>query len=441
MSDMLIRQAKMVTFDQNNPFIQKGDILVQNGKICEVSTQIDVPESKNIQVLELSEDYLVFPGFINAHNHVYSALARGIPIKTPPPVNFSQVLNSLWWRLDKALDEEALYYSACLAMMDALSGGTTFIIDHHSSPSFIPGSLDVLERVAKQFGVSMNLCYEVSDRDGPEAVQQGIDENIRIIEQAQSADFSALFGLHASFTLSDDTLKKVSEYVQKYDTGVHIHLCEDRIDLHDSLKKYGLSPVQRLDKFGLLNEKAVLVHGVHLIEEDYAIMHKNNISLIHNSRSNMNNAVGCCDLPRLFEENITVGLGTDGMSSSLLPDISTAVWLHKHHTGDPAYGFGEVMQMLSMNNPEIVEKIAQRRTGLIAPGYCGDFAVFHYPSPTPVNKDNWLGHLVFSLSGEKPVYTISDGKIRYDHGSFPGIELSDFAAQCREVTRKLWERF
>jgi len=437
-SELLIKNATLITFDDGHPFFQPGNILVRDGIIQKVSEE-EIPISNAIPILNLNRDYVVFPGFINAHNHIYSALARGVPLEKPP-TDFSGVLENLWWRLDKALDEESVYYSACAAMMDALSGGTTSMIDHHSSPSFISGSLEILRQVADDFGVGINLCYEISDRDGKDKRDEALRENERMLEKNTDGAVSALVGLHASFTVSDETLKKAAELVQKYDTGIHIHLCEDRIDMQHSLKNYGMSPLQRLEKFGLLNEKSVLVHGVHLIEEDYALLKKYNPTLIHNPRSNMNNAVGTCDVQRLFAEEVRVGLGTDGMTSSLLPDISTAVWLLKHQTSDPASGFNETLQMLTQNNPGVYQRVTRKKAGRIAPGYSADFAIFHYPSPTPFSPETWLGHLFFAISGQNPVYTITNGQIRYDHGCFPGIDLAQFSENSRKVSRKLWSR-
>lgn len=439
MSDLLIKNAKVVTFDPDAPFYECADILIRDGKIeCIDPDGID---DSDVKTLELGENFVVFPGFINAHNHLYSALARGITLKTDPSQNFTAILEDLWWRLDKALDQESVYYSAMVGYIDALSAGTTTIIDHHCSPNAITGSLNTLAKASKEVGLRSCLCYEVSDRDGKERAFEGIEENASFIAENKNEFLSGLFGLHASFTLEQDTLEKVSEKVNELQAGVHIHMCEDKADLKHCLETYSCSPLQRMNQLNLVNDQSIFSHCLHLLPEDYSILRESNANVIHNPRSNMNNAVGALDLQKMLEEDVLVGLGSDGMASNILPELSSAIWLQKHQSQRPEFGFMEGLNLLVEKNAQIVQKCWGINVGKIQPGAFGDFAIFEYDSPTPLHENNWAGHLVFALSLQKVYYTICHGRIVYENGTVPGLDVSEIYKQSRKVAAQLWEKY
>ncbi len=435
--ELFIKGHNIITFDKNKPFIAKGIIYIKDGTIKNIYTNEENLPDKN--ALVLGEDYVIFPGFINAHNHLYSSLARGIPLKKTSR-NFIQILENLWWRLDKVLDEESIYYSAIVGFIDAVTGGTTTIIDHHSSPNYIKNSLSIISEAAKKMGIRCCLCYEVSDRDGKEKKLEGIEENYNFIKNNHSDFISGLFGLHASFTLNDDTLKAVKDAVSDLKTGIHIHLCEDKADFQDSIKKYNCSPLKRLEKFELVNEKSIFAHSIHLDKSDFDILKRYNTNVVHNPRSNMNNAVGSINLKNFTKNNILVALGSDGMASNILPELETAVWLQKHITQDPTFGFVESVNTL-MNNSTLVEKIWGIKVGKIKEGYKGDFAIFKYLSPTPLNENNWMGHLIFGLCREKVAYTIINGKIIYEKGNINGLSIRKILLKSQKIAQSIWEKY
>jgi len=386
---------------------------------------------------------LVMPGLICTHGHFYGFLARGISLKDAPPENFPQILERLWWRLDKALDLESVECSALVGLVDCLRGGTTTFIDHHASPSAVDGSLDAVARAAQTVGMRVCTCYEVSDRDGTEIRDRGLAENVRFLQKyapGSHGTLSAAFGLHASFTVDTETLEKVAEMLPA-GAGIHIHCCEDIADVTESERKYGARPVERLDKAGLLDGNALLAHGVHLNEAEMELLADRGCRLLHNPMSNMNNAVGVAPVIKFIEKGILVGLGSDGYSSTMFDEYATAAILHKLDARDPRKAFVEPFDMLFKNNAAIASPFFKKPVGVLEPGACADFLVMDYEPPTPMDSGNLIGHMCFGLSRVRPREVVIGGRTVLQKGEFANLDPKDVAVRAREATKGLWERF
>ncbi|RMH19819.1 MAG: chlorohydrolase, partial [Acidobacteria bacterium] len=271
---------------------------------------------------------VILPGFVNLHHHLYSALARGLDPGAPMR-NFPEVLDRLWWRLDRALDAETVRISAALGAAESIRWGNTTIFDHHASPSAIDGSLDEIAAAIEEAGLSAVLCYEVTDRNGRRQARAGIEENLRFLEaRRHHPRIRGVFGLHASFTLRDETLEEVARR-RPAGAGCHVHLAEDPVDVTATEDAFGIRPVERLERFGLLDEGALLAHGIHLRPAEYETIARRGATVIHNPESNANNGVGRLDVPRVAGLGCRVGLGTDGMSSAVQRALQAAFLLHR----------------------------------------------------------------------------------------------------------------
>lgn len=428
--------------------VENGRVRVENGKIAEIgeSEEIDdLPEDEG-ETLDCSGK-LVIPGLVNAHTHLYSTLARGLVLPGYSPENLSEVLTGLWWKLDRKLDKEATRASARVGATELLKNGVTTVFDHHSSPNYTEGSLQLIEEeVVENIGLRSSLCYEVTDRNGKEEAQQGIRENLDWLSTVSNRDddlTAGQFGLHASFTLSSDTLEEISSYMEDLETGIHIHLAEGREDQDDSLKKYGHRVVSRLDNHNLIDEKAILVHGIHLSEQEKDLLGDRNPFLVHNPRSNMNNGVGVSDLKGLHDRGLSVGLGNDGLGFSMIDEFRAALLLQKIYHNSPSFmGLGEIGKMLFEENYKLAEKAFGIKLGKLNQGYKADIAVLDYPSPTPITEENFLGHLFFGLSGNNyEVETVFvDGKTVIRDSELVGIDETEVYRDAQKVSKRLWER-
>ncbi len=464
---ILIEKGTVVTLGKENKVIPDGAVYIEGNVIKDVGPTSELKKkyspnspsgtssplgtrgelrTPNYQSID-AMGKIVMPGLINCHHHLYSTLARGMAIPGEPAKNFVEILEKLWWPLDKTLSKEDIYYSALIPLIECVRNGTTTIIDHHESQTYQLESLDELERAARKIGIRSCLCLGISDRYGKG--KEGLEESERFLKKLQDPGsriqdrlISAMVGLHASFTVNNDTLEKAVGLAKKYDLGIHVHCAEDKADEEDSVRKYGKRVVERFKDKGVLGPKSILVHGVHLDEREMDILKETKTNLVHNPESNMNNAVGWADVLRMLEKGVTVGLGTDGMSSDMLSQMRCAYLIARNERKDPRVAFLEAPKMLLENNPKIVGQATPfGKLGEISAGSLADVILIDYLPPTPLSGNNFLGHLIFGLVDATIDTTIANGKILMENKRLVGIDEEKITAQSRELAQKLWQRF
>ena len=429
----------VATLGQNNQVLWNGTVVTDGELIAAVG---DVPKMKerfpDAEVVDCAGK-IILPGFICAHHHFYSTMARGMAPPGEPASNFVEILERLWWKLDKALSEEDITLSAQVPLIECIRNGTTTVIDHHASPSMRDGSLDQIENAVRQAGIRASLCYEVSDRN---VAGGGIAENERFIKKVGKGDgqIAAMMGLHASFTVSDETVETCVGIARDAGVGCHIHVAEDAADRVDALAKYGVSTVERLHRLDVTGENSIFVHCVHIDEAEMERLAATKTIVVHNPESNMNNAVGVTKLLKLLGKGVLVGLGTDGMSSDMLAQMRCAYLLHRLDNRDPRMAFVEAPQLLLQNNAEICERQFGLRLGEIAAGRPADLAIIDYLPPTPLSKANFLGHLIFGMVDATVDTTVCKGKILMRGKKILSLDEERITARCRELAPKMWQR-
>lgn len=429
----------VVTLGQNNQVIWNGSVVLGGEHIVAVGDATEMKQRfPNAEVVDCGGK-IVLPGFMCTHHHFYSTMARGMAIPGEPASNFVEILERLWWKVDRALTEEDITLSAQIPLIECLRNGTTTVIDHHASPGRPDGSLDLIENAVRQAGIRASLCYEVSDRNVP---GDGIPENERFIRKIGRGDgqISAMMGLHASFTLSDETIEKCVGIAKDTGVGCHIHVAEDLADRKDSLEKYGMPTVHRLHKLGVAGEKSLFVHCIHIDESEMDLIAESRTGVVHNPESNMNNAVGVTPLLAMLKRNILVGLGTDGMSSDMLSQVRSAYLLHRLANRDPRVAFLEAPKLLLENNSEICQRQFGVRLGEIAEGRPADLAIMDYNPPTVLSNSNFLGHLIFGLTDATVDMTVCRGKILMQGKKILSLDEERIAARSRELAPQMWQR-
>ncbi len=415
-------------------FIENGSILIQDGLIKEIG-QIESANTVD-ETIDL-KGKTVLPGMINAHSHLYSALATGMPFPKGSPTNFTEILEQVWWILDRALDKESTKASYEAGLMDHLRYGVTTVIDHHSSQNYIKGSLQLLADTADQFGMNISGAFEMTDRNGANTFQGSLDENIRFHNTyIDSATVRPLIGLHASFTLSDESLQHIADQL-KHETnwGIHVHTAEDKADQTDAEKRGYSSVIQRLDSFGLLNENSLVIHGIHFKPEDSEIIKRTGAMLVHNPSSNANNRVGMT--PSKLIENLNAGLGTDGMQGNMLAEAKEGTLIRSSHLPGGAAGV-HYAELLFRNNPAIATKLFNRKIGKLDPGYSADMAIFDYRPRTVFHAGNWIGHSLFGM--DKPSDVMTAGQFRIRDYELMGISETEILNKAQVQSNKLWKR-
>ena len=438
MTAILIKNALVVTLDDSGTILPNGQILIEGSKISAVGTALAAPP--HAQVID-AEGMVAMPGLINAHHHLYSSFARGFAPPGEPASNFVQILERMWWKLDLALDPEAVRYSSLVALVEAIRTGCTTIVDHHASPSCTDGSLDVMEETFRQAGLSGCLCYETSDRNVP---GDGLAENARFLRKTQASgdgQITALFGLHAQMTLSDATLEATAAACAGALSGVHIHVAEDLSDEENCLAKHGTRIVQRLHKFGLTGPKSLFIHGIHLDESEMDLIAQTGTMMVHNPESNMNNAVGTQKMLALLKKGILLGLGTDGMTSHMISAARVAHLLQRATLADPRVAFCEACDMLLSKNAQIAARCFPEPRGQLAPGQLADVAMFDYVPTTPLEPGRFLGHLLYGLNVARVHTTIARGNVLMRDSKILSLDEKEICAKAREAARATWSRF
>jgi putative selenium metabolism protein SsnA len=449
---MLITNATLITWEEPNRILENHAVYIEGDRIQEVGpTEVLLSQHPDTECLDAGGQY-VMPGNICAHTHFYGAFARGLAIPEPAPKDLLEILQKLWWPLDKSLTPEDTRASALVMAVDAIKHGTTTLIDHHASPNAIEGSLDVIEAVMEQAGLRAVLCYEVSDRDGPERTKAGILENTRFIQKQRATAstsvagkmprIAATFGLHASLTLSDATLSACREAVPD-DVGFHIHAAEGFIDQDDSLAKSGLRVVERLYQNGILGPRTIVAHAVHIVAREIATLAESGCWVTHQPRSNMNNGVGVAEVESQLRAGVPVCMGTDGFSHTMWQEWQTAYLLHKVWQRDPRRMSAiDVIRMGVYNNAALANLFfPQTPLGVIAPGAAADIIFADYHPFTPITTANLPWHIIFGFQDSMITTTLVAGQVLMRDHRLLTLDEEAISAQARQLAPGVWARY
>jgi putative selenium metabolism protein SsnA len=410
------------------PELARADLVIAGDRIAAVGTAPQGVARRDCS------GTLIVPGNVCAHHHLYSALARGMPYELQPPENFLQVLQRVWWRLDRALDEPAIRLSALRGGLDALLSGTTTIVDHHASPNAIDGSLDIIAAALEELGLRSILCYEVTDRDGPRRAAAGIAENLRFLRITRPLA-RGMMGAHASFTLSDETLAACVAGAADAGSGIHIHVAEGAADERDALARSGMRVVERLHAAGAINSASLLAHCVHVDRAELAMIRASGANVVTNPRSNMNNAVGHSPFGRGGERS---ALGTDGIDGDMFTESQAGFFRAKESDlrADPAWPLTRLAESARFAGLGYGEPLL----GTLAPGAPADVTVLEYPPPTPLTAANLAGHWVFGLSPRqvRDVYVAGEPVIADRRST--RVDEAKLAAETAAGAGRLWDR-
>ncbi len=439
---MLIINAKLITWGLPNQILEDHALLIEKDRIREIGPSKELAARHPQQEILDARGQYVMPGNICAHTHFYSAFARGLAIPGNAPKDFPEILQRLWWPLDRSLRAEDIRYSALVSLVDAVKYGTTMLIDHHASPNAIDGSLDLIAEAVEASGLRAVLCYEVTDRDGEAKMKAGIQENVRFLKRKKSPLLAGTFGLHAGLTLSDSSLDSCRQAAPG-GTGFHVHTAEHDSDEYDSLNKSGLRVVDRLQKHDILGPKTIAAHGVYFDAREIEILTESGTWLSHQPRSNMNNGVGVAPIESMLRMGARVCLGNDGFSNAMWEEWKTVYLLHKVHHRDPRrMGGYDVTQMAVYNNAALANVFfPDAPIGQLAPGAFADLIFVDYHPTTPMSAGNLPWHIVFGFQGGMVTTTIAGGKILMKDRQLLTLDEAEIAAKARELAAQVWKRY
>ncbi|HUV26617.1 MAG TPA: putative aminohydrolase SsnA [Anaerolineales bacterium] len=444
---MLIINGKIITWGEPNQILEGQAIRIEADRIAEIGSQDQLQSrNPNLDRIDARGQY-VMPGNICAHTHFYGAYARGLAIPGPAPKDFPEILQKLWWPLDKSLGMGDVRASADVMLVDAIKHGTTTLIDHHASPNALDGSLDEIADAVDTAGLRSVLCYEVTDRDGNAKAKAGIQENVRFQERLNAGDFSGhrlagTFGLHASLTLSDETLEACRAAVPAGE-GFHIHVAEHEVDEYDSLGKSGMRVVDRLSKHGILGPKTIVAHVVHIDIKEAELLADTNTWVTHQPRSNMNNGVGVAPIEDLLRAGINVGIGTDGFSHTMWEEWKTAYLLHKVWHRDPRRFSGlDAVQLGVYNNSALANKFfPEAALGRLTPGAFADIIFVDYHPHTPMTEGNLPWQIIFGFNEGMVTTTIVAGEVLMRDRKLLTLDEEAITSNARQHAPEVWKRY
>jgi len=443
--DMKIINGKIITGTSPNRILDGYSLYIKDNIIEKILPNRDIqPPDKKEEVIDAGGQFIL-PGSICAHTHFYGAFARGISIPGDAAKDFPEILNKLWWPLDRALDEKSIRFSAQVCLIDAIKHGTTTLFDHHASQNFIPGSLDIIAQEVLQSGARGALCYEVTDRDGGEKTLQGITENMRfngVIKNRIDPDrLASFFGLHAGLTLSDRTLQKARD-VAPEDLGFHIHVAEHTSDQDNSINNYGLRVVERLQRFGILGPNSIIVHGVHLNDVEINLLAESHSWVTHQPRSNMNNGVGMAQIEAMDKAGIQVCLGNDGFSNAMWEEWKAAYLAHKLWHHDPRRMPASLIAKMALtNNASLASHAFRTEVGTLTKGSLADLIFVDYHPFTPVTEGNLPWHIVFGFDEGLVTSTMVGGKFLMTNRELLTMDEQRITTEAMQYAQKVWENF
>lgn len=375
---------------------------------------------KNEEIIDAS-NLMATRSFANGHHHVYSALARGMHTPRKSPDNFSETLEYVWWALDQCLDADMIRVSALVTAMSCAKNGCTFVIDHHASPTHLRGSLNIIAKAFDDVGVGHLLAYEITDRYGESKVHEALEETEDYLRYRRG-----LVGLHASFTIEENTIKSCVNLASKYNTGFHIHVAEDPVDQKVTIERYGSNVVRRLQRHNVFDLQGnIFGHCLHLDDEERKIISDSRATIVVNADSNLNNKVGFFSSKGLGSR---IMLGTDGMHSNMIKSAQTAFFSGQNHD--------------EVNIPEVYRRLRYVHTYLSENKLeeKDSFVIFEYDSPTPVTPENFAGHFFFGIENRHVKYTIANGQLIYKNGLITGVDEASVVAESRVLAEKLWDK-
>jgi putative selenium metabolism protein SsnA len=412
------------------PRVERADVLVDRGRIAGVGVEIP----KGASLID-ARGCVITPAFVVGHTHLYSSLACGMPPPEVAPETFPELLARVWWKLDRALDDELVSASARVGAVEAVKRGVTCVIDHHASPRAVHGSLDRIAVGLHDVGIRGVLAYETSDRDGRETRDAGLAENARFAcgrAGDRASHVRAMVGAHAPFTLEDDTLDALAELSARTSAPLHVHVAEDTSDLADAARRRTTLGA-RLARMGALRPGAIVAHAVHLETKDREELARAGAWVATNARSNMNNAVGLA--PARGKQ---VALGTDGIGADMIAEAQAHFFRHAEARDGLA---GEALgRLVGAQRLASLLFDGEDHPPRVAAGARADLAVLEYDPPTPMHPENLSGHVLFGWSSACVRDTLAGGRFVLRQRVVQGIDEHALAASARDAARRLWSR-
>ena len=443
MTSILVKDGIIVTMDSDRRILSDCSIVIDQGKIRAVGKTKDIIRDwKHDETVDASGG-IVMPGLICSHTHLYGMLLRGASLSVPPPTDFTQILQRVWWPVDESLTLDDAYESALVGCLEFLKTGTTTFGDTYSGPNSIEGVLDRIAGAVDEVGIRGLIAFEATERHSKEEGERGVQENVRFarkMRQQRRSKVMPLFSLHASFTVTDELIKSVRRLASELAVPVTIHTSEGLGDLQHNMVRYGKRTVERLRDDGLLAPDVVLAHCVHVNDAELDIVAASGAKVAHNPMSNMLNAVGVAPVLSMLRRGITVGLGNDGYIFDGFENMRAAYLVHRVVSSDPnAIDPYTILEMATVRGAQLYG--LDKELGSIEAGKQADLTVIKPDIlPTPLTSDSVVGHLINTVDGDDVKTVMVDGRVVMRDRKILTADEDEAQKKAQEAAAGLWER-
>ncbi|WP_281887016.1 amidohydrolase [Paenibacillus sp. YYML68] len=402
MKRTVITNGLFITMDEHKPLV-KGYMVVEGSRIVAIEEGAPEPAAVFDETIDGSGK-LYMPGFVNTHGHAAMSLLRG----------YGDDLALQVWLQEKMWPMEAKFTAAdvragtSLSVLEMLKGGTTTFVDMYDHMNQVAEvSRDSGIRACLTRGV-IGLCpRDVQDAKLAEAVQFARDWH----GQADGR-ITAMMSPHGPYTCPPDYIERIVQAAHDLNLPLHTHMSETAREVQDNVDQYGVRPVEHLEKLGVFSRPTLLAHGVHLTDEEIAVLSKYDVRISHNPGSNLKLASGVARVPELLKAGVLVSLGTDGAASNnnldMLEEIRLAALIHKGVSGDPvAVSAAEALRMGTFDG---ARSIWLEDVGTLAPGMKADFIALDIDQPHYYPRTSMISHVVYSGSSRDVVDVCVDGR-------------------------------
>ncbi len=377
---------------------------------------------------------IILPGLVNAHNHIYSTLSKGLPVKGKFK-DFEGILKNLWWKLDSVLDENETVLSTLISIKESFENGVTTMFDHHISMKFIEKSLSTMSDLFEKYNMQGGLAFETTNRYGKEIRDRIIKENIDFYKSAGKT--KALFGMHALLTLNEKDLYEISGKIPS-NMPIHIHIAEGEADEIKAKMNFGMPIIAVLEKFGLLRKNSLLIHNSNITQDEIEILKKYDLFLVQAIDSNLNNAQNVANIHNFLQNGLKVTIGSDGMTSNILKLYKNSFLFTKYQNKNPDIGFEE-MKKLFLNSFKL--KTAYGFSIGLNENDTADFLITNYIPYTPFNESNFWGHFIYGITESKVTHLFSSGKLVLKNGEIADKGLIERISRSDNISKNLFEKF
>lgn len=433
--DLVIEARWVIPVVPRNHLLEHTAVVIHQGKIVEVAAIETVNANYQASKTVRLDEHVLIPGLINLHTHVGMTMMRGLADDLPLMQWLQQ---HIWPAEQQIVSERFVRDSALLGCAEMLAGGITCFNDMYFYPQ-------ATAEATLQAGMRVQLGLVVLEfptnyaNSADDYIEKGL--NHRDEWRGQSL-LSASFAPHAPYTVADTTFEKIVTYAEQLGLGIHTHLHETQDEIEQSLKQYGLTPIERLSQLGVLGPNLTAAHGVHMKNEEVEQLRAHGCSLAHCVSSNLKLASGMAPIQKMLNAGVNVGLGTDGAASNnrqdMFTEMRTAALMAKGLSGDvasiPAW---QALEMATINGAKALGLEGQ--IGSIETGKLADLAAVKLSDIETSPCFDPLSHLVYVAGREHVSHVWVEGDLRFERSDMQaGVYANIEPNELKEIVLK-WQ--